>query len=285
VHEPANQHRAGRPPRMSTEEVRTKMLQAGRDAVLDTGLDVGLQSLSFEDLIQLARVSRSAVYREWRHKDKFVDDLLCYVAGPGGHLGDSDAFDQETIDVVREVIADNRHMLGTIDGRRALMHETVRLGAGQAFRATFSPRMRIYTALSAAVGSSQNLQARGKIAAAIEEVEVRSRKAITEMLRYSMETFGLKMRSETLTVEQMQTAGAALIQGLAMRHDVAEAASNHWNSTHGPDVHSPDQIIDTLILRPGLDGKPAEWTLAAVAYLGIVESFVEFDPNFRPKLS
>jgi hypothetical protein len=253
--------------------------------VLDTGLDVSLQSLSFEDLIQLARVSRSAVYREWLHKDKFVDDLLCYVAGPGGQLGDSDAFDQETIDVVREVIADNRHMLGTIDGRRALMHETVRLGAGQAFRALLSPRMRIYTALSAAVGSSQNLQARGKIAAEIEQVEVRSRKAITEMLRYSMKTFGLKLRSETFTVEQMQTAGAALIQGLAMRHDVAEAASNHWNSTHGPDVRSPDQIIDTVILRPGLDGKLAEWTLAAVAYLGIVESFLEFDPDFRPELN
>ena len=42
----------------------------------------------------------------------------------------------------------------------------------------------------------------------------------------------------------------------------------------------PDQVADSPILRPGLDGQPAKWTLAAVGYLGVVDSFLEPDPDF-----
>ena len=262
------------------------MLQVGCKRVMDSGLDVSLETLSLEDLIQEARVPRSAVYRRWPYKEDFIDELLCYVAGPDGHLGGDNAFDQETIDVVRKTIADHRHLLGTEDGRLALLREVVRLGAGQNFRAQLSPRMRMHTTLMAAVGSSKvgsskDLQARSKIAAAIEETEARARNAINELIRYVMTTLGLKMRDSTSTVEQLQAAGAALIQGLAMRHDVAEAATDQWRRTHEADDHSPDQVTDTPILRPGLDGQPAEWTLAAIAYLGVVDSFVEPDPDFN----
>jgi AcrR family transcriptional regulator len=256
------------------------MLRAGCDAVLESGLDVSLEMLSLEELIQVARVPRSAVYRKWPYKDAFIDELLCYVVGPGGHLGGHDAFDQETIDMVHKVIADNRHLLGTAGGRRALLREVVRQGAGQNFRAQLSPRMRIFTSLMGAVRSSKNLQARSNIAAAIEETQARSRDSITELIRYVMTTLGLRMRDSTSTVEQLQAAGAALIQGLAMRHDVAEAAADQWSNTHETGVRPPDQVTDIPILRPGLDGQPAEWTLAALGYLGVVDSFLEPDPDF-----
>lgn len=256
------------------------MLQAGCELVLESGLDVSLEMLSLEELIQVARVPRSAVYRQWPYKDAFADELLCYVAGPRGHLRGTDAFDQETIDVIRKTIADNRHLIGAASGRRALLCEVVRLGAGQNFRAQLSLQMRMHTALMAAVGSSKNLQARSNIAAAMEETEARARNTMTDLIRYVMTALGLRMRDSTSTVEQLQVAGAALIQGLAMRHDVAEAAADQWRDTHEAGVRLPDQITDTPILRPGLDGQPTEWTLAAVAYLGVVDSFVEPDPDF-----
>ena len=192
------------------------------------------------------------------------------------------AFDQETIDVIRKTIADNRHLIGTASGRQSwgCLCEVVRLGAGQNFRAQLSLQMRMHTALMAAVGSSRNLQARSNIAAAMEETEARARNTMTDLIRYVMTALGLRMRDSTSTVEQLQVAGAALIQGLAMRHDVAEAAADEWRDTHEAGVRLPDQITDTPILRPGLDGQPAEWTLAAVAYLGVVDSFVEPDPDF-----
>jgi AcrR family transcriptional regulator len=271
----------GRRQRRPAAEVRAKMLQVAGDLVLDSGLDVGLEALSLEDLIQVARVPRSSVYRQWPYKDAFADDLLCHIAGPDGLLGGQDVFDEETLDVVHRTITGNSHLLRTAHGRRALLREVVRLGAGQNFRAHLSPRMRMRTALMAAVGSSKNLRARANIAAAIETASTRSRDNITELLEYVMRTLGLRMRDSTQTVAQLQAAGAALIQGLAMRHDVAHAAAEQRDDARDPGGSPPDQIASQPVPGAGLDGQPAEWTLAALAYLGIVDAFLEPDPDFR----
>lgn len=271
----------GRRRRTPAAQVRAQMLQAAADVVLDSGLDVSLEALSLEDLIQLARVPRSSVYRQWPYKDAFIDDLLCHLAGPDGLLGSQGVFDQQTVDAVRGTIAANEQLLRTGQGRRALLCEIVRLGAGQNFRAHLGARMRMRTALMAAVGSSKNMHARGAIAAAIQAASARSRDNIIELLQYVMNTLGLRLRQPGMTVAQLQAAGAALIQGLALRHDVAAAAAGQQNGT-GPQGGPPDQIASEPVPGPGLDGKTAEWTLAAIAYLGIVDAFLEPDPAFKP---
>ncbi len=43
-----------------------------------------------------------------------------------------------------------------------------------------------------------------------------------------------------------------------------------------------DALLNTLIPGPGLDGKPTGWTLAAFAYLGVLDAFLELDPDFTP---
>jgi hypothetical protein len=43
-----------------------------------------------------------------------------------------------------------------------------------------------------------------------------------------------------------------------------------------------DALLNAPIPGPGLDGKPAEWTLAAFGYLGVLDSFLELDPDFVP---
>jgi hypothetical protein len=43
-----------------------------------------------------------------------------------------------------------------------------------------------------------------------------------------------------------------------------------------------DALLNAPLPGPGLDGKPAEWTLAAFAYLGVVDAFIELDPDFVP---
>lgn len=256
-----------------------KMLQAGCDVLLESGLDVSVEMLSLEELIQIARVSRSAVYRMW-DKDAFIDELLCYVAGPDGYFGGGELFDRETVDVVHKAISDNRHLLDTASGRHALLREAVRVGAGQNFRAQFSPQARIHTALMAAVRSSKNLHDRSNIAVAIEEAEMGSQKHITELIKFVMTTLGFRMRDRSMTVEQLQIIGASTLQGLAIRQDVSEAAAEQWRNTHDADVDSPHGSIVNPVFRPGLDGQPVEWTLAALAYIGVVDGFVELDPNF-----
>ena len=41
-----------------------------------------------------------------------------------------------------------------------------------------------------------------------------------------------------------------------------------------------DGLLNDPIPGPGLHGEPAEWTLAAFAYLGVVDAFMELDPDF-----
>ncbi len=41
-------------------------------------------------------------------------------------------------------------------------------------------------------------------------------------------------------------------------------------------------LLNVPVPGPGLDGKPVEWTLAAFAYLGVIDSFLELDPDFVP---
>ena len=41
-------------------------------------------------------------------------------------------------------------------------------------------------------------------------------------------------------------------------------------------------LLNGPVPGPGLDGKPAEWTLAAFAYLGVLDKFLELDPDFTP---
>jgi AcrR family transcriptional regulator len=273
--------RGTRRQRLSAEEVRAKMLQTAADAVLDSGLGISTEELSLEDLIQVARVPRSSVYRLWRYKDEFVDELLCFIAGPDGLLGSRGVFDQETSTVVRRTIAENRHRLSTADGRREVLCEAVRLGAGRSFRAQLSPRGRMWITLMAAVGSSKSLHNRSKIAAAFETSVAQSRNTIVGLLEYVMETLGLRMRDNSWTAAHLQTAGAAILQGLAMHYEVAQAAADGWSDTGLSDPAPPDQIAGQPVPGPGLDGQPAEWTLGALAYLGIVDRFLEPDPDFR----
>ena len=41
-------------------------------------------------------------------------------------------------------------------------------------------------------------------------------------------------------------------------------------------------LLNVPVPGPGLDGKQAPWTLAAFAYLGVIDSFIELDPDFVP---
>ena len=56
------------------------MLNAATAMIDRSGLTVSLEHISFEDVIQQAGVSRSAVYRRWPYKDLFFSDLLKELA-------------------------------------------------------------------------------------------------------------------------------------------------------------------------------------------------------------
>src|SRR6516162_7290019 len=110
-----------RPERVPAEEVRQRMLDAGRDLALAAGAALTIEHLRLEEVIQRARVPRSSVYRLWPYREDYTDDLLCYLAGPGSSFSDRTVFDPETVTVIMRVPEENKHLLATADGRRSLM--------------------------------------------------------------------------------------------------------------------------------------------------------------------
>jgi hypothetical protein len=154
-------------------------------------------------------------------------------------------------------------------------------------------------ALVATLGSTRSSAARQRIAAALEDAQRRSREAMVAVLGYLAETLGLRLRDPGYTLDHVQLAGGLLVQSLALRNVQVQAAlapedaaAQDGSADAGagtaaggratPPLSEPTVVNDLLnapIPGPGLHGGQAEWTLAAQAYLGVLDAFVELDPE------
>jgi AcrR family transcriptional regulator len=116
-----------RPERVPAEEVRERMLKAGRELALEAGAALTIEHLRLEEVIQRARVPRSSVYRMWAYREEYIDDLLCYLAGGGSWFSDRPVLDPETFADVKRILDENARLLATLEGRRALLCEITRV--------------------------------------------------------------------------------------------------------------------------------------------------------------
>ena len=271
---------AARPERVPAEEVRRRMLEAGRELAIEAGAALTIEHLRVEEIIQRARVPRSSAYRMWPYREEYIDDLLCYLAGAGNWFNDRPVFDPETFTVLKQVVEDNRELIGSPEGRRALLREIVRLTVAQNYGAlSESGTWRLHMALSVTLGSTRSGEARQKIAAALEESQRVSRESLVAVFGFLAAELGLRMRDPAATIEHMQLAGGLLVQSLALRNVQVQAAADGDDSGEAAQV---DTLLNAPLPGPGLHGQPAEWTLAAFAYMGVVDAFIELDPDFTP---
>jgi len=271
---------AARPERVPAEEVRRRMLEAGRDLAIESGAALTIEHLRVEEVIQRARVPRSSAYRIWAYREEYIDDLLCYLAGVGNWFNDRPVFDPETFTVLKQVVEDNRELISQPGGRRAVLCEVVRLTVAQNYSAlTDSSLWRLHMALSATLGSTRSGEARQKIAAALEEAQRVSRESLVAVFGFLAGELGLRMRDPAATSEHMQLAGGLLVQSVALRNVQVRAAAGADDCGEAAKV---DALLNAPLPGPGLNGQPAEWTLAAFAYMGVVDAFVELDPDFTP---
>jgi hypothetical protein len=305
-----------RPERVAAEEVKQRMLDAGRELALEAGAALTIEHLRLEEVIQRARVPRSSVYRMWPYREEYIDDLLCYLAGAGSYFSGRPVLDPETLDVATQVIGENRELLGTPAGRRALLCEVVRITCARNYELTGSAQWRLHMALIATLGSTRSGAARRRIAAALEDSQTRSRESLVAILGQLSAVLGLRLRNPAYTLDHVQLSGGLLIQALALRNvqvhtaladpgdaagepasaadpageadsgeaDSGEAGGRQRGSGDYADGTANAVFVNGLLNEPipgpGLDGGPARWTLAALAFLGVVDIFMELDPDF-----
>jgi AcrR family transcriptional regulator len=298
---------AVRPERVAAEEVRQRMLDAGRQLAHEVGAALTIEHLRLEEVIQRARVPRSSVYRLWPYREDYIDDLLYYLAGEGSWFSDRTVLDPETFDLAVRVVTDNQRMLATPEGRRALMCEVVRITVTRNYEVlTESLPWRLHMALIATLGSARSGGARRRIAAALEDAQRRSRASLVTVLSHLATVLGYRLRDPAFTLDHVQLAGGLLVQAMAQRNVQVQAALAGPDAAPGtadPDgaagaagaggAVDPDEndlteparvagLLNDPIPGPGLGGQPARWSLAAFSYLGLVEVFMELDPNWVP---
>jgi AcrR family transcriptional regulator len=274
-----------RPERVPAEEVRQRMLDAGRELALEAGAALTIEHLRLEEVIQRARTPRSSVYRLWPYREDYIDDLLCYLAGAGSWFSDRSVLDPETAAVASRIVGDNAHLLATPGGRRALLCEVVRITCTHNYEVlTGSAPWRLHMALVTTLGSTRSGDARQRIAAALEDSQRRSRESLVALLSVLSQQLGVRLRDPSYTLDHVVLAGGLLVQAMALRNVQVQAAVGYPDDGAAAqgDPAYVDGLLNAPVPGPGLKGEPAEWTLAALSYLGVVDAFLELDPDFVP---
>lgn len=207
-----------------TATIRARMLAAGRGWVAEHGVVPALPGFSMDELIRRAGADPESVLAVWPGDEAFLGDLLCYLAGPDC-LGAS-AFDEETLNVGIAVVQEHQHLLATAGGRMALTREAVRQALPRNLHATMtSPEWRVYVAL---VGCLPALPAglRARVAGALASSVTSFCERTTAFYAGMAEVLGLRLRSPGYRLEHLTAAGAALVEGFALRQILARAAGN-----------------------------------------------------------
>ncbi|MFE7659744.1 hypothetical protein [Streptomyces celluloflavus] len=247
--------------RLSDEETEQRMLESAMSMINSSGLTVGLDHISFEDVIRHASVARSAAYRRWPYKDLFFSELLKELArraGPAISLSNP-----ETTEAVRRVILDHLDWVAQPGLRTALVAEVLRQGALKELQIfSDSPEWRTYLALQATFLSLADSELRTEIQASLRKAEADMTAGLAAAYERTTQLLGCRLRPEL----QVTFADVARLTTAATRGMVIMAPA------------SPELATHTVHTDPFGAHAPADWTQLALALAGIVMTFVEADP-------
>lgn len=237
------------------DQLREHMLKTAVGILTQTGgLTVSLAHLNMEELIRIADVPRSSVYREWKTKEAFYVDLMEKMVEPTEEQGA--AWDKETLDVAFAVVERYQDRMATEDGRRSVLVEAVRQAAYQNYKAVSeSLSWRTSTALAATLPALEE-EDRQRLLNTLRSAEARFIERMSEFYEEVMPIFGLRMK-EPYDTRTFAALASSIIEGLVGRR-----------------LTNPE-LVDKAIMLPGVDGELVEWHLSSVGFLAVLDSIVE----------
>lgn len=248
--------------RLSDEETAQRMLQTAVDKVNQEGLRVSFDLLRFEDIIADAGVARSAAYRRWPTKNHFYADLLRELAG---HLHPAiAAYDENTVNIVRDRALEHLEHLRTPEGRRLLLVELCREGALQNFsKLVGSTAWSVYVTLTITLVSLPDTQLKTDLKQALAHSEEHFLEKMATFYATMIDVLGFQLLPELPGVDLNVVAqlGAAVVEGLAM------------NAASLPDVKQCRFKGD-----PFGAGHEAEWSLPALGFTSIIMAMIRPNP-------
>jgi hypothetical protein len=274
--------RKRRRPRLAAGEVRARMFKAAKAMIRERGVAISLEEIVMDDVVRDAGVARSSAYRLWPYKGDFVNDLLLNFAGPDwmGTAG----FDLDTMLIATSVALEHWDSLDTEDDRRAVIGEAVRQAVGHNTKGLAeSVDWEVYAALMATGRGNSNDETRQQLAAELERAEMAFISDMTTFYSVMCSALGLRLRSDvSVTYEHLALAGAAAIEGLALRKKLVDANAN--NARRMDSDGSLAALVNEPVVGPAVKGGTTDWTLAAWAFLGVLYAITELDPDWEPTI-
>lgn len=247
--------------RMSSEEVRERMLAVALDYVHQTGLSVGFEKLSLDELIRKAGVPRSSTYRMWESRERFIADLLVEVAERSARS----LLDTGTLETCVGLLSSNVHRLDDAEERRRLMIEVVRVALEHNYYAVIdSVDWQSFLAMSATLLSNTRLVTSRKIEEALRRGNEQFIESMAVFHREFAEVLGFRLRPEYGDDYRIYAVlCSAVVEGIGVRHLSNPAITDNYYP--GP---------------PSLSGEKAEWSLAALGMLALFEHYMQPVPDY-----
>jgi AcrR family transcriptional regulator len=225
-----------------------------------TGVTASLYHVNMEELIRRVGVPRSSVFAAFGGKEELITELMIQLLHPDPDR--PSGYSPSTTAAAREVIAQYGDRLRRPDGTRnpegeyAVMREAVRVVLRHNADAMMdSTDWQTYMALSASVLSLPEGR-RERVRQALRDSEEQFVDAMVEFYSSALGLLGRRLR-RGIEWSHLVTAGAGIVEGVVSRRRIGAP------------------VVDEIILAPGIDGEPVEWTLVALAYLAIIEGLTE----------
>ena len=249
--------------RLSRDELRSTMLEEGREILYQEGLEAGSSNLTFKRVFERVEkktgvrlTNASVIKRVWENQADFQADVLVAIAKDEGR---PEA--ESTVQAIATLFSDLD--LSTVESRTRAVREVCRVaGAANSSAIANSTNWTLWIGVVAMATATSTPDQRRRIKASLMEGYTSVSKFWNDNFARLVELLGLRIRQPS-TMAQFTMAVIAYSEGCSLR----QRTSDH---------------IELMIRPTGPNGDDQEWSLFAVGLEAIVHQFLEPDPEFAP---
>jgi hypothetical protein len=252
-----------RQPKRTRDELRTLMLAAAQQILLEEGLSAGTDSLTFPRVFErveretgLRLTNASILRRVWENQSEYHTDVLLDIASDFAFI-DGEATYEAIVPIVAAMD------LSSPEKRLAASREICRVaGAATIDTLSESPTWALWMGVWALATAGPETEQKRRVRQALWASYESGNTFYSEAYDALAGLLGIRLR-DGLTIHQFVVASGALAEGCTLRNRLEASQSG-------------------FMLPTGPDGEEQEWTLFGLGAHALSERFYEIDPDWEP---
>lgn len=242
------------------DDVRTSVISHAIQYVEAVGLSLRDNASVMEQLAADVGITSRQFTQIWPTSEDFLTDLFTELANQAR----IDRADSNTLLNTWQFLSMRVDDLNSLEGRRSVLIDIIRTAAEYNFDVvTGSNKWRTYAALSTTIMSWPEVDSRTRLLDALRASELAFIETMESFYRNVLPTIGYRLKPEfNNDFQPFVVAAASVIEGLGIVRSTVPA------------------IVETHFDLP-VDGGTEPWSVASLAFMGVVDAFIEPDPEFN----